>query len=70
MTLASRTMCLFCWFCGFVENREAARSPLPAFGLRIMATILILLDVEEIVKSITKSELKKRDRLWKENKVI
>ena len=69
-TLASRTMCLFCWFCGFVENREAARSPLPAFGLRIMATILILLDVEEIVKSITKSELKKRDRLWKENKVI
>ena len=48
-TLASRTVCLFCWFC-----REAARSPLPACGLRIMAAILILLDVEDIVKSITK----------------
>ena len=64
-TLASRTVCLFCWFC-----REAAISALPACGLRIMAAILILLDVEEIVKSITKSELKRRDRLWKENKVI
>ena len=64
-TLASRTVCLFCWFC-----REAAISALLACGLRIMAAILILLDVEEIVKSITKSELKRRDRLWKENKVI
>ena len=63
-TLATRTVCLFCWFC------QAARSPLPACGLKIKAAVLILLDVEEIVKSITKSELKRRDRLWKENKVI
>ena len=51
--------------------REAAISALPVCGLRIMAAILILPEVEAIVKNITKSELQRgqrRDRLWKENR--